>query len=74
MDSWDPALCTGTIASDIAYSDESAIREQIEAAARDSNCEYQSVSTCRVRTFVLGSLTFERGHTAVLSARSLSLE
>lgn len=33
-------LFTGTIASNIAYGNESATREQIEAAAREANCEF----------------------------------
>ena len=33
-------LFTGTIASNIAYGHESATREQIEAAAREANCEF----------------------------------
>ncbi|KIP08710.1 hypothetical protein PHLGIDRAFT_104024 [Phlebiopsis gigantea 11061_1 CR5-6] len=36
----DPVLFTGTIASNIAYGNESATREQIEAAARQANCEF----------------------------------
>ncbi|KAH9066008.1 P-loop containing nucleoside triphosphate hydrolase protein [Lactarius deliciosus] len=36
----DPVLFTGTIASNIAYGNESATREQIEAAAREANCEF----------------------------------
>lgn len=36
----DPVLFTGTIASNIAYGDDSATREQIEAAAREANCEF----------------------------------
>lgn len=36
----DPVLFTGTIASNIAYGDESVTREQIEAAAREANCEF----------------------------------
>jgi len=36
----DPVLFTGTIASNIAYGHESATREQIEAAAREANCEF----------------------------------
>ena len=33
-------LFTGTIASNIAYGNTSATREQIEAAARQANCEF----------------------------------
>jgi ABC-type multidrug transport system fused ATPase/permease subunit len=33
-------LFTGTIASNIAYGNSQATREQIEAAARDANCEF----------------------------------
>ena len=33
-------LFTGTIASNIAYGNKQATREQIEAAARDANCEF----------------------------------
>ena len=33
-------LFTGTIASNIAYGNKEATREQIEAAARDANCEF----------------------------------
>ncbi|KAH9915484.1 P-loop containing nucleoside triphosphate hydrolase protein [Fomitopsis serialis] len=36
----DPVLFTGTIASNIAYGNETATREQIEAAAREANCEF----------------------------------
>lgn len=36
----DPVLFTGTIASNIAYGNESATREEIEAAARQANCEF----------------------------------
>ena len=36
----DPILFTGTIASNIAYGNESATREEIEAAARQANCEF----------------------------------
>ncbi|KAI9452277.1 P-loop containing nucleoside triphosphate hydrolase protein [Lactarius psammicola] len=36
----DPVLFTGTIATNIAYGNESATREQIEAAAREANCEF----------------------------------
>lgn len=36
----DPVLFTGTIASNIAYGNENATREQIEAAAREANCEF----------------------------------
>ncbi|KAH8103534.1 P-loop containing nucleoside triphosphate hydrolase protein [Cristinia sonorae] len=36
----DPVLFTGTIASNIAYGDENVTREQIEAAAREANCEF----------------------------------
>ncbi|KAI0312186.1 P-loop containing nucleoside triphosphate hydrolase protein, partial [Amylostereum chailletii] len=36
----DPVLFTGTITSNIAYGNESASREQIEAAAREANCEF----------------------------------
>ncbi|KAI0260168.1 P-loop containing nucleoside triphosphate hydrolase protein [Gloeopeniophorella convolvens] len=36
----DPVLFTGTIASNIAYGNEDATREQIEAAAREANCEF----------------------------------
>ncbi|KAJ3481328.1 hypothetical protein NLI96_g7731 [Meripilus lineatus] len=36
----DPVLFTGTIASNIAYGNENATREQIEAAARQANCEF----------------------------------
>jgi putative ABC transport system ATP-binding protein len=36
----DPVLFTGTIASNIAYGNENATREQIEAAARETNCEF----------------------------------
>ncbi|KAJ7647754.1 P-loop containing nucleoside triphosphate hydrolase protein [Roridomyces roridus] len=49
VDSWrsiigvvpqDPVLFTGTIASNIAYGNDSATREQIEKAAREANCEF----------------------------------
>ena len=33
-------LFTGTIATNIAYGNENATREQIEAAAREANCEF----------------------------------
>lgn len=33
-------MFTGTIASNIAYGSEHATREQIEAAAREANCEF----------------------------------
>ncbi|KAJ7503059.1 P-loop containing nucleoside triphosphate hydrolase protein [Mycena galericulata] len=36
----DPVLFTGTIASNIAYGNETATREQIEEAAREANCEF----------------------------------
>ena len=36
----DPVLFTGTIASNIAYGREDIPREQIEAAARQANCEF----------------------------------
>jgi putative ABC transport system ATP-binding protein len=36
----DPVLFTGTIASNIAYGNPSATREQIENAAREANCEF----------------------------------
>ncbi|ESK97261.1 atp-binding cassette transporter [Moniliophthora roreri MCA 2997] len=49
VDSWrnvigivpqDPVLFTGTIASNIAYGNPTATREQIEHAAREANCEF----------------------------------
>ncbi|RPD58151.1 P-loop containing nucleoside triphosphate hydrolase protein [Lentinus tigrinus ALCF2SS1-7] len=36
----DPILFTGTIASNIAYGNPDATMEQIEAAAREANCEF----------------------------------
>ncbi|KAH7883273.1 P-loop containing nucleoside triphosphate hydrolase protein [Phlebopus sp. FC_14] len=36
----DPVLFTGTIASNIAFGNPNATREQIEAAARQANCEF----------------------------------
>lgn len=36
----DPVLFTGTIASNIAYGNPEATREQIENAAREANCEF----------------------------------
>ena len=36
----DPVLFTGTIASNIAYGNPDATREQIENAAREANCEF----------------------------------
>ncbi|KAG6332581.1 hypothetical protein ID866_6503, partial [Astraeus odoratus] len=36
----DPVLFTGTIASNIAFGNPHATREQIEAAAREANCEF----------------------------------
>ncbi|KAH9985450.1 P-loop containing nucleoside triphosphate hydrolase protein [Russula vinacea] len=36
----DPVLFTGTIASNISYGNENAPRDQIEAAARNANCEF----------------------------------
>ncbi|KAI0067647.1 hypothetical protein BV25DRAFT_1819042 [Artomyces pyxidatus] len=36
----DPVLFTGTIASNIAYGNPDATREQIEDAAREANCEF----------------------------------
>ncbi|TFK50936.1 P-loop containing nucleoside triphosphate hydrolase protein [Heliocybe sulcata] len=36
----DPVLFTGTIASNIAYGNESVTRAQIEEAARQANCEF----------------------------------
>lgn len=36
----DPVLFTGTIASNIAYGNPNATREQIEAAAQEANCEF----------------------------------
>ncbi|KAJ3896446.1 P-loop containing nucleoside triphosphate hydrolase protein [Lentinula edodes] len=49
LDSWrsaigivpqDPVLFTGTIASNIAFGNPTATREQIEDAAREANCEF----------------------------------
>ncbi|KAJ6593390.1 P-loop containing nucleoside triphosphate hydrolase protein [Mycena capillaripes] len=51
IDSWrnaigvvpqDPVLFTGTIASNIAYGNAEATREQIEQAAREANCDFVS--------------------------------
>lgn len=36
----DPVLFTGTIASNIAYGNDKATREEIENAAREANCEF----------------------------------
>jgi putative ABC transport system ATP-binding protein len=36
----DPVLFTGTIASNIAFGNKDATREDIEAAAREANCEF----------------------------------
>lgn len=36
----DPVLFTGTIASNIAFGNPDATREQIETAAREANCEF----------------------------------
>lgn len=36
----DPVLFTGTIASNIAYGNSEATREQIEDVARQANCEF----------------------------------
>ncbi|KAN0137715.1 P-loop containing nucleoside triphosphate hydrolase protein [Lactarius tabidus] len=36
----DPVLFTGTIPSNIVCGNENATREQIEAAARETNCEF----------------------------------
>ena len=36
----DPVMFTGTIASNIAYGDGSASREEIEAAALEANCDF----------------------------------
>jgi len=36
----DPVLFTGTIASNIAFGNPSATREEIENAAREANCEF----------------------------------
>ncbi|KAI0090571.1 P-loop containing nucleoside triphosphate hydrolase protein [Irpex rosettiformis] len=36
----DPVLFTGTIASNIAYGNDTATREEIEYAARQANCEF----------------------------------
>lgn len=36
----DPVLFTGTIASNIAFGNPNATREQIEAAAREANCDF----------------------------------
>ncbi|KAL4064241.1 P-loop containing nucleoside triphosphate hydrolase protein [Scleroderma yunnanense] len=36
----DPVLFTGTIASNIAFGNPTATRKQIEAAAREANCEF----------------------------------
>ncbi|KZP28501.1 P-loop containing nucleoside triphosphate hydrolase protein [Athelia psychrophila] len=36
----DPVLFTGTIASNIAFGNEKATREEIESAAREANCEF----------------------------------
>ncbi|KAI5988152.1 P-loop containing nucleoside triphosphate hydrolase protein [Pisolithus albus] len=38
--SMDPILFTGTIASNIAFGNPNATREQIETAAREANCEF----------------------------------
>ena len=36
----DPVLFTGTVASNIAFGNEDATREEIENAARQANCEF----------------------------------
>lgn len=36
----DPVLFTGTIASNIAFGNPTATREEIETAAREANCEF----------------------------------
>ena len=36
----DPVMFTGTIASNIAYGNETASREEIEAAALEANCDF----------------------------------
>lgn len=36
----DPVLFTGTVASNIAFGNETATREEIENAARQANCEF----------------------------------
>ena len=36
----DPVLFTGTVASNIAFGNEAATREDIENAARQANCEF----------------------------------
>lgn len=36
----EPVLFTGTIASNIAFGNKDATREEIEAAAREANCEF----------------------------------
>lgn len=36
----DPVMFTGTIASNIAYGNETASREDIEAAALEANCDF----------------------------------
>jgi ABC-type multidrug transport system fused ATPase/permease subunit len=36
----DPVLFTGTIASNIAFGNKDATQEEIEAAAREANCEF----------------------------------
>lgn len=36
----DPVLFTGTIATNIAFGNPEATREQIESAAREANCEF----------------------------------
>lgn len=36
----DPVLFTGTIATNIAFGNSDATREQIENAAREANCEF----------------------------------
>ncbi|KAF7351014.1 ATP-binding cassette transporter [Mycena sanguinolenta] len=44
----DPVLFTGTIASNIAFGNPGATREQIEQAARDANCEFVWGDAARV--------------------------
>jgi putative ABC transport system ATP-binding protein len=36
----DPVLFTGTIASNIAFGNPNATRQEIEIAAREANCEF----------------------------------
>lgn len=64
----DPVLFTGTIASNIAYGHETATREDIEAAARQANCEFvwgMPKGFDTESTFLPSRATFKTNHKLV---------